>query len=86
MSVPASAGTRASGHHATPRSAYSPSSANDASQASVGHGTIRPRRAMSRTTSAADPKNSSPATVRMLVGCHSLMRAVTSGFADSATA
>ncbi len=36
--------------------------------------------------SATDPKKSSPATVRIDVGCHSVIRAVTSGLTDSPTA
>jgi hypothetical protein len=37
---------------------------------------------MSTMIAATDPKNSRPAIVRMEVDCHSVIRAVTSGFAD----
>ncbi len=76
------AATVPSGHHATPRSAYTPMTKKTASQASVGHGVGRPRRAMRATTANADAKNSIPGTLRSEVGCHSVIRAVTSGFVD----
>ena len=53
-----------------------------ASQARVGHDVCRPRRAMSATTARAEAKKSMPGTLRSEVGCHSVIRAVTSGFVD----
>ena len=56
------------------------------SQASVGHGTRRPERAIKVTIASADAKNSRPGTSRMDVGCHSVTRAVTDAFEVSPAA
>ena len=68
----ATANAAPSGHHATPRIAYAPMTKN-ARQATPASASTVPaaRRASSTTTASADPKNSSPGTVRSVVGCHS---------------
>ncbi len=59
---------------------------NTASQARVGQDVGRPRRASSTTTPNAEAKNRIPGTSRTDVGCHSVIRDVTSGLTDRATA
>ncbi len=59
---------------------------NTPSQASVGQVTAPGRRASSVATTSAEPKNSIPGTIRSDVGCHSVIRAVTSLFVDRPTA
>jgi hypothetical protein len=55
---------------------------NTASHASVGHVVRSPRRASNTTTASAEAKNRIPGTVRSVVGCHSVIRAVTSAFVE----
>ena len=82
----ATAATAASDHQAIPRTVYAPITKKNASQTSVAHGVTRPRRPRNATTSAADAKKSIPCTSRSVVGCHSLILRVTSGFALRPTA
>ena len=77
-SSPATAVTAASGHHAMPRAAYTPIRKKTPSQASVGHGVGRPRRAMTIATSEhRRRRRSDPGIVRIDVACHSAMSLVT---------
>ena len=84
-SVPAMAATAPSGHHATPRMAYVPIADEHPEPGERRPGVVRaPRRAMSTTTDATDAKNRMPGTLRSEVGCHSLIRPVTSGLIGQA--
>ncbi len=74
--------TAASGHQATPRTAYVPMRKNTPSQARAGQAVICPRRAMSATTASAEAKNRIPCTSRSEVGCHSVIRWVTCGLIE----
>ena len=67
----------ASGHQVMPRAAYTPIRKKTPSQASVGHGVGRPRRAMTVTTPNTDAKKIKPGNVRIDVACHSAMSLVT---------
>ena len=77
------------GHHGCqrppgkPTLRVEPDGDEDPSHARVGHGTAARLRAISTATAATDAKKRMPVPSRIVVGCHSVTRLVTSAFEDN---